>query len=71
MMIADLPFVSTLQAAGQLGVRYHVLYTAVRDGKVDPPPAKDGSGRLVWFPENVEAARQALQSRRPRGAATA
>jgi hypothetical protein len=63
-----LPFVSTLTAARELGISYAALYTMVRDNKVSPPPVKDGSGRLVWFPENVAAARRALRARRGRRA---
>jgi hypothetical protein len=42
------------------GVSYYRLVSALRGGKISPPPAKDASGDYVWTEEDVDRARQAL-----------
>ena len=44
----------------QLGVAYHRLLSAMRNGKINPLPSKDISGHYAWTPDDVERARQAL-----------
>jgi hypothetical protein len=42
------------------GATYYRLVSALRSGKLDPPPAKDCSGDFAWTEADVEWARQAL-----------
>jgi hypothetical protein len=42
------------------GVTYYKLISALRSGKISPPPAKDCSGDFAWTEADVERARQAL-----------
>ncbi len=55
----------TTVAARELGATYSQLHNLIRNGKLVPPP-KDTSGDLIWGDEDIERARQALATRRPR-----
>jgi hypothetical protein len=54
--------VSTLEAARELGVRYHRLHALLRDGLI-AAPMRDSIGRFQWSRQDVEHARAALAAR--------
>ncbi len=51
-------------AARALGVTYHVLRGLLRFDKLNPLPQRDSSGDYLWFPEDMQRARQALARQR-------
>jgi len=44
-----------------LGVRYHTIFNLIRYEKL-PAPERDSAGDFIWWPKNVEAARNAVKS---------
>lgn len=61
MQCRTIPF-KTSAVAQQIGVTYFQLYQLLRMKRI-PEPQRDGSGDFVWFPEDIEAARNVLTSR--------
>jgi hypothetical protein len=56
--------IKTPAAARALGVTYHVLRGLLRFDKLDPLPQRDSSGDYLWFPDDMERARELLADRR-------
>jgi hypothetical protein len=54
----------TPAAAGALGETYHRLIGLIRFGKIHPRPQRDSSGDYLWFPDDMERARELLANRR-------
>ena len=52
-------------AADKLGVAETQLYSLIRKKRI-PRPNQDSSGDFCWLPADIEAARQAIESRRQR-----
>lgn len=55
-------FLSTPEAAKQLGVTYWTLISAMRCERVTPPQ-KDRSGNFIWSPADIARARKALSGK--------
>jgi len=55
----------TAEVADELGVPPYVLENLVQNRRI-ARPAKDRSGRRVWTPADVQAAREALAARKAR-----
>ncbi len=49
----------------ELRVRYATLFNLIQEGRLDPAPAKDSTGRYLWTAEDSDRARRVLESRRP------
>jgi hypothetical protein len=60
-MSREIPL-KTSEVAKALGVPTWRLQSLVRWERI-PPPARDGSGDWVWWPEDMERARLALRRR--------
>lgn len=50
---------TTAQVSVLLGVRLGSLHAAIVSGRV-AAPIKDASGRYLWYPKNVAAAREGM-----------
>lgn len=54
--------VKTRSAVRQLGTSYWALVNLLRTGQLDPPP-KDESGDFIWWPADIDRAREVIKSR--------
>ncbi len=51
----------TPQVSDLLGIQYHRLISLLRSKRL-VPPEKDSSGDYVWSPEDIERARQVINT---------
>jgi hypothetical protein len=56
----------TREVEEMLGVRVWALISLIRTRRIDPAPRKNVSGSFVWSKADIERAREALKTYRPR-----
>jgi len=67
---AVLPHLKTREVVRLVGIRPYQVRFLLEHNRLDPPPAKDVSGHLIWMPEDVARLQEALAAqdrRRGRG----